>query len=807
MSLVVLGKYRIERAIGGGVTGSVYRARVVGTEAAVAVKEVRRDLGWIPVIGSSCRLALQAARDVRHPSLGALHAIAEEQGRTLIVTDWVDGEGLSEVVEWSEGKLPLPKATALMVQLLTALHEAHKGGLIHGNLKPENVLIPRGGGVQRASVVDFGVAPVLGDTGVGRMGEGLVPNLGFRAPEQIRDPSALAPSIDIYSVGALLYQLLTGRQPFPHSDPAGVIQGHLRDIPKPVRDLNPQVPEGLAQIVARALAKDPGQRFASVLQMCEAIAEFAPAAPVRRAAPAASRKARRSDGAAARSVSGAVAAAVGGAVATTAARRRSDASTVPRQAALAVAAAAPARDYDEDGDGSDAPTAQVAIADVLGDPDVPPVQGVEFPEAGFDGGPRGTLREPQPAMPSGPRGTMREPQPETPPGPRGTMREPQPAMPPTAARAGSRGPQPARPDVYATAAAAAPPPDMVAVSPLAGQALADEPVPVSEAPSHRPASAVPHAAPAPSIARLGERAASPAAPKKSSKIWLILLVVVLLLAVAAAAVYLLVLKKKDGGASATSNSEPAASVAAGAASDEAPGEASDEAAPEGRAADDEGRDEPEEKPAPASGAVTEDDEAPDSPAPADGGSEGEHASASAAREEAAPEPAVVAAPAPAPAPAPDDEVAAEGGEGGEVADEATELGQGEATGEAAPADLAAGGFPRAAVRDVSGADQRKAEKLNAKGYKFYQKGRNAEALEQYLEAIKVDPNPARYWYNAACLHALRGDASAAITYLEGWASRMLPDQIADVRSKLDADGDFETVREHPRFRSFRAKFD
>ncbi len=276
LSLIVLGKYRIERAIGGGPVGDVYRARDDSTEEVLAVKEVRRDLGWLPVIGAAAHKAVAAAARVDHLALARLHAIAEEDGRTLIVSDWSDGERLSEVVEWSEGKLPPPKAMTLFVQILTAVHTAHEQGLSHGNLKPENIHIPRGGGIKRASVIDFGVAAVLADSGVGRDGDGLIPNLPYRAPEQLRDPRALHPAVDIYAIGAVLYSILSGHQPFEAGSEREIIAKHLAGHPPPLAERARGIPTALADIVHRALADDPTQRFRSAASMAEALTRFLP---------------------------------------------------------------------------------------------------------------------------------------------------------------------------------------------------------------------------------------------------------------------------------------------------------------------------------------------------------------------------------------------------------------------------------------------------------------------------------------------------------------------------------------------------
>ncbi len=282
MTLVVLGRYRIERAVDGGVAGSLYRGRDQESDEPVAIREIRRDAGWTARPGPLCASALAAAHRVHAPGIAALRQIEEDEGRLLVVSDWLDSEGLGEVIRWTGGRMVPPAAISFVIRVLDLLDRAHRQGLVHGALDPTTAVVPRGGALERAALVDFGLAALLADSGVGRMGEGLVPNLPYRAPEQLRDPSALGPRADIYAVGALLFHLLSGVPPFGESPPEDVRRGHLEASVPSLSERVAGLPAGLVEALNRSLAKEPGERFDSAAAFRDALARYEPEAAARR---------------------------------------------------------------------------------------------------------------------------------------------------------------------------------------------------------------------------------------------------------------------------------------------------------------------------------------------------------------------------------------------------------------------------------------------------------------------------------------------------------------------------------------------
>ncbi len=280
--MVVLGRYRIERAVDGGVTGSVYRGRDTATDEAVAIKEVRRDQSWSARPGELCAATLEAAHRVHASGIASLRQIGVDDGRLLVVSDWLDCEGLDEVIRWTDGRMAPPLAISQVARALELLERAHSHGLLHGDLKLENVVVPRGGAVERAAIVDFGVAALLADSGVGAMGDGLVPNLAYRAPEQLRDPVAISVQVDIYAMGAVLFHLLSGAPPYGFSPIEDVIRGQLETPAPSLAEVVPGLPQGLADAVSKALSKDPAKRFSSAADFLSALAVYEPEAAARR---------------------------------------------------------------------------------------------------------------------------------------------------------------------------------------------------------------------------------------------------------------------------------------------------------------------------------------------------------------------------------------------------------------------------------------------------------------------------------------------------------------------------------------------
>jgi len=275
--VTAISHYRIEGEIGRGGMGIVYRAVDAKLGRPVAIKVLPPD-GPIAPGGSRDspggssrserhRRFLQEARSasaLNHPHIVTIYEVDEHEGTTFIAMELVEGTPLDKLL----AKGPLPVATALEygVQIAAALEAAHAAGIIHRDIKPANIVIAADG---RAKVLDFGLAKLTERpsteatiTGVGTLAGTILGTAAYMSPEQAQGERLDARS-DIFSFGAVLYEMFAGRRPFAGSSDVGVITAILRDQPAPLHTVRPDVPADLDPIVTRALAKDPAQRYPS----------------------------------------------------------------------------------------------------------------------------------------------------------------------------------------------------------------------------------------------------------------------------------------------------------------------------------------------------------------------------------------------------------------------------------------------------------------------------------------------------------------------------------------------------------------
>lgn len=261
----IAGRYRLEAVIGRGGMSTVYRAHDLLLDRTVAIKLLLDDLGRDP---AARRRLLQEARStaaLMHPSIVTLYDAIEEDGQTYLVMEYVQGRGLRDVLE--AGPLPIARAVDIALQLANALAFAHQRGIVHGDIKPENVIIDTAG---RPKLLDFGIARMTASAEA--MQTTLLGTALYVAPEQLEGQPPTAAS-DIYAAGLVLYEMLVGRLPFEGTTPATAAQRLVHD-PAPLHRFNPAIPAGLEAIVMRALARDPQQRYDSVAQFAQALAAY-----------------------------------------------------------------------------------------------------------------------------------------------------------------------------------------------------------------------------------------------------------------------------------------------------------------------------------------------------------------------------------------------------------------------------------------------------------------------------------------------------------------------------------------------------
>jgi len=252
-------QYVIERELGHGGMGVVFLARDRTLDRPVAVKVIHPDLAvHAPVTQRFLAEARMIAR-LRHPSIVAVHAAGEATGLVYYVMDYVPGESLRQLL-MREGRLPVPQVRRILADLADALDAAGRAGLVHRDVKPENVLLDEATG--RAMLADFGIARVMAGEGDGtRTGQGIaVGTPTYMSPEQAAGDTVDGRS-DLYSLGVVAYEMLAGRPPFRAETAAAVASKHLAEPAPPIEGLRAETPLDLARALSRALEKDPAVRW------------------------------------------------------------------------------------------------------------------------------------------------------------------------------------------------------------------------------------------------------------------------------------------------------------------------------------------------------------------------------------------------------------------------------------------------------------------------------------------------------------------------------------------------------------------
>jgi serine/threonine-protein kinase len=263
---VLANSYRIVEKVGEGGMGAVYRAVDLMLERDVAIKAIRPELSRDPEMVERFRTEARSLARVSHPAIATIYSFFQDGGDLFLAMEYVRGRSLSRVLE-AEGALPWDRAVRLLASALDGIAEAHRAGIIHRDLKPDNLMITETKSADTVKVTDFGIARMAGSGHLTRTGL-MVGTLRYMAPEQIQGEEADARS-DIYSLGGVLYQMLTGRPAFEGKSDYAILKAQIEEMPSPPSTTAPApgIPEWLDRAVLRALAKKPADRFQSVEAM------------------------------------------------------------------------------------------------------------------------------------------------------------------------------------------------------------------------------------------------------------------------------------------------------------------------------------------------------------------------------------------------------------------------------------------------------------------------------------------------------------------------------------------------------------
>jgi serine/threonine protein kinase/tetratricopeptide (TPR) repeat protein len=269
----IRGKYRILGKLGQGGMATVYKALHVGFDEVCALKvinqELASDLSFVKRFGQEAALT----RKLQHPNAVRVEDIDQaDDGRPFMVMEFIEGESLKDVIQ-HQAPLPVPRACRIAKQVAAALDAAHRLGMIHRDIKPGNILLTRpaaGAGEELAKVLDFGIAKMkeahlaAGAATLTRTGTS-IGTPAYMSPEQAmgKTGEGLDGRADLYSLGVVMYEMLTGELPIQAESEVQMLIGQISTAPEPIRARRPELPDGIGAVVMRCLEKDPARRPAS----------------------------------------------------------------------------------------------------------------------------------------------------------------------------------------------------------------------------------------------------------------------------------------------------------------------------------------------------------------------------------------------------------------------------------------------------------------------------------------------------------------------------------------------------------------
>ncbi|HVX15524.1 MAG TPA: serine/threonine protein kinase [Pirellulales bacterium] len=271
----VFGDYQIVEEIARGGMGVVYKARQASLNRLVALKMILSGQFASPDDVRRFRAEAEAAAHLRHPHIVAIHEVGEREGQHYFSMDYVAGRSLAQIVR--DHPLPPEQAARYVKLVAEAIHYAHRQGILHRDLKPSNVLIDES---DQPRITDFGLAKRLGNDADQTISGAVVGTPSYMSPEQALGRTPVGPATDVYSLGAMLYDLVTARPPFRADSPLETLR-QVRDCePASPRVLNPQVPRDLETICLKCLAKDAHRRYANAADVAEELGRFLEGEPI-----------------------------------------------------------------------------------------------------------------------------------------------------------------------------------------------------------------------------------------------------------------------------------------------------------------------------------------------------------------------------------------------------------------------------------------------------------------------------------------------------------------------------------------------
>jgi serine/threonine protein kinase len=265
---VLGGRYELLEEIGEGGMAIVYKAHCKSLDRIVAVKILKEEYSQDQVFVQSFKTEALAAASLSHPNIVNIFDVGQEGNVHYIVMEYIEGQTLQEIIA-AEAPLAPDRAAEIAIMICEGIHHAHENGIIHRDIKPHNILITKKGIVK---VADFGIAQAINKKTL-TFARDLVGTVHYISPEQAK-AEPVTPATDIYSLGCVLYEMLTGRPPFNAESPITLAFRHIYDEPVPPVEINPAVGKALSEITLKAMEKLPAHRFSSAEEMRDALIDL-----------------------------------------------------------------------------------------------------------------------------------------------------------------------------------------------------------------------------------------------------------------------------------------------------------------------------------------------------------------------------------------------------------------------------------------------------------------------------------------------------------------------------------------------------
>jgi eukaryotic-like serine/threonine-protein kinase len=268
-SIILNNRYQLEERVGSGGMAVVYRALDLELERLVAIKLLREDYSSDEAFRERFRQEARAAANLSHPNIVTVHDFGLHAGRLFIVMEHVPGTDLKTTLQ-RMGSFSVEETLSLMVQACAGVGYAHRAGLVHCDIKPQNMLITPD---RRLKVVDFGIARALASIQPDEKAEIVWGSPQYFSPEQAAgDPPS--PASDVYSLGIVMYEMLTGQLPFTAPSSTELARRHRQTMPRAPREINPSIPPTLEQILFKVLSKEPAARYRTADQLGRVLTNF-----------------------------------------------------------------------------------------------------------------------------------------------------------------------------------------------------------------------------------------------------------------------------------------------------------------------------------------------------------------------------------------------------------------------------------------------------------------------------------------------------------------------------------------------------